>query len=508
MQHTAIGYEPGELVPGTVYSVVRCIGSGGMGTVYEVEDTSIGKRYVMKTLHPQLCAREDLARRMQNEARTLARLNHPNIVEVITAGVTADELRRPYYVMERLNGQPLRHVLQKRWQLELPHAYHIGIDLLDALEHAHDKGVIHRDVKPDNIFLHRTSAGVTVTKLLDFGIMSLLDASSRETAGRFLGTLRYAAPEQLRGEPPTPKMDIYAVGLVLYEMIAGRGPFDDEGDPHRIAAAHLHRMPTPLSRYVPVPKELDALLFAVLAKDPDARPRDAFALAASLRTLKQALAAGVDSSRGRAARKQSATAVSAGGSTRPAATDVGMPPPTVGMVAGKHEAVTPPEGNPALVVDRSAPTGTFAPETPRVARHGTESLASPLSPAAYPAMLEPTPPPVAFPTPVTPLPVALGVGVQFSSVATQPAGNTSPPVLGKSAMIAMVTSIAVSAFLASLAIIVVARHVSGLKRDPSVDPVASAAAMAPPPVAAGQPQLQASGTAEGQSLPSSTDGGF
>src|SRR5579859_5864400 len=222
-------YKPGQSVPGTVYEVVRLIGAGGMGTVYDVEDTTIGKRYVLKTLHPQLGSREDLARRMQNEARTLARLNHPNIVEVITAGVTADDLRLPYYVMERLNGQSLRLVLEKRGQLELQHAYHIAIDLLDALDHAHDKGVIHRDVKPDNIFLHRTLAGVTVTKLLDFGIMGLLEQgrSAAETGGRFLGTIRYASPEQLRGGVKTPKMDIYAAGLVLYEMVAGRGPFDD-----------------------------------------------------------------------------------------------------------------------------------------------------------------------------------------------------------------------------------------------------------------------------------------
>jgi serine/threonine protein kinase len=100
-------YEPGELVPGTVYQVVRRIGMGGMGTVYDVEDTTVGKRFVLKTLHAQLGAREDLALRMRKEARTLGRLSHPNIVEVITAGVTADDLRLPYYVMERLDGQSL-----------------------------------------------------------------------------------------------------------------------------------------------------------------------------------------------------------------------------------------------------------------------------------------------------------------------------------------------------------------------------------------------------------------
>src|ERR1700722_6538634 len=107
-------YPPGERIPGTVYQVIRRLGAGGMGTVYDVEDTTIGKRYVLKALHPQLGDREDLARRILNEARTLARLHHPNIVEVITAGVTSDERRLPYFVMERLTGHSLRVVLEKK----------------------------------------------------------------------------------------------------------------------------------------------------------------------------------------------------------------------------------------------------------------------------------------------------------------------------------------------------------------------------------------------------------
>jgi eukaryotic-like serine/threonine-protein kinase len=378
-------YRPGEQVPGTVYQVLRLIGAGGMGTVYDVEDTTIGKRYVLKTLHPQLGAREDLARRIQNEARTLARLNHPNIVEVITAGVTADDLRLPYYLMERLSGQSLRLVLEKKGQLELPHAYHIGIDLLDALDHAHDKGVIHRDVKPDNIFLHRTAAGVTVTKLLDFGIVSMLDASAGETAGRFVGTLRYAAPEQLRGEKPTPKTDVYSAGLVIYEIIAGRGPFDDEGDAQWVAAAHMNKVPPPVSRFVAVPAELEALLMASLAKNPDARPRDAFSFAASLRNLKRVL----QGSQSQESTENRVTAPAvlpldapAASSTVTAATALprttmpGMPQPTVGP---------PPEPTPTApdLIDRVATTQSLLPDTPPTPQQGTEALPVPL-PSASP----------------------------------------------------------------------------------------------------------------------------
>jgi eukaryotic-like serine/threonine-protein kinase len=283
-------YSPGEMVPGTVYRIVRMIGAGGMGTVYDVEDTTVGKRYVLKTLHPELYGRKDLAKRMQAEARTLARLSHPNIVEVVTAGATSDEFRLPFYLMEKLNGQNLRTILNKKGSLDLPHALHIGIDLLDALDNAHDKGVIHRDVKPDNIFLHRNPNGVTTTKLLDFGIMRLLDAAPGATAGRFMGTLRYAAPEQLRGETLPAQTDLYAAGLVIYEMIAGQGPFDELKDSNKIAAAHLSTPPPPFIQFgVVVPETLEKLVRGSLSKDATKRPKDAFTFAAQLRNMKRTL---------------------------------------------------------------------------------------------------------------------------------------------------------------------------------------------------------------------------
>src|SRR5262245_7415589 len=114
-------YPPGHRIPGTVYRVVRHLATGGMGSVYDVEDVTVEKRYVLKTLHPQLVSREDLARRMKEEAKTLAKLSHPNIVDVVTAGVTTDMMKMPFYVMERLNGQNLRVILEKKGVLELPH---------------------------------------------------------------------------------------------------------------------------------------------------------------------------------------------------------------------------------------------------------------------------------------------------------------------------------------------------------------------------------------------------
>lgn len=281
-------YQAGTQLPGTVYRVVRHLATGGMGSVYDVEDVSVGKRYVLKTLHPQLIAREDLARRMEAEARTLAKLQHPNIVDVVTAGITTDVWRMPFYVMERLNGQNLRVVLDKKGALEPSHCFRIAIDVLDALEHAHENQVLHRDVKPENIFLHRNISGMTITKLLDFGIMRLLDGKSSHTQGKFVGTLRYASPEQVMGGALGPASDIYALGVVLYEMLAGRGPFDDAGDAYAVGLAHAKKAAPPLSAFVRVPPSLaglEALVMRALAKEPSDRPRDAFTFASQLRRL-------------------------------------------------------------------------------------------------------------------------------------------------------------------------------------------------------------------------------
>jgi serine/threonine-protein kinase len=500
MSPAARDYPPGERIPGTVYQVVRRLGAGGMGTVYDVEDTTIGKRYVLKALHPQLGDREDLARRMQNEARVLARLHHPNIVEVITAGVTSDELRLPYYVMERLTGQSLRIVLEKKGRLDLPHALHIAIDLLDALEHAHEKGVIHRDVKPDNIFLHSTNAGITVTKLLDFGIVSLLSAGKRETAGRFLGTLRYAAPEQLRGEDPSPRMDIYCAGLVLYELIAGRGPFDEQGDSTQIADAHLHRTAPPVSRFAPVPPALDAMIAAALAKLPDGRPRDAFSFAASLRNLKRALSPSSERPGDSTGSRATAVVVGApsgaapfvdlrlsapGGSyvvspapvPPPPASAESLPRTTVrGMVVPTlGPELAPITANAAEPVDRQAATHSLVVAQPIAGQAGTEVLAPAVAPGGT-MRLHPLPmvdevAPIRWP-PEQPLAPSEGPQVRTLAAGSAPKTSRAALVMTLSAMLG----------LAAVAVVLLLVRREGAHRAPPVvPPPVTVAATAPPP---------------------------
>jgi serine/threonine-protein kinase len=281
------------MIAGTNLRVIRPIGEGGMGAVYEVEELSVAKLYVMKVIHAEFARGPRIAARMVKEAKFLARLEHENIVQVFWAGETQDEHKLPYFVMERLTGQTLRELIHASTSegrpLPLGFAIDVATDLLSALSYAHDNRIVHRDVKPENIFLHKKSSGVVVTKLLDFGILALLSDDARPTSDGFKGTLRYAAPEQIRSEKPTGRTDLYAAGLVLYEMVAGRGPFDDHGTAMAIAAAHLRDPPPPVSQWRSVPAALDQLLSVALSKSPDERPRDGASFIRALASIRAEL---------------------------------------------------------------------------------------------------------------------------------------------------------------------------------------------------------------------------
>jgi serine/threonine protein kinase len=271
-------YQDGEFVPGTPYCVLGLLGVGGMGSVYEVEHVELGRRYVLKSLLRTLAAREDLIARMRNEWRALGKLRHPNIVDVINAGITEGQV--PYFVMELLDGETVRDRLERRGKLPVGEAVRIAQGTLLGLAAAHAIGVVHRDIKPANVFLTR-DGGV---KVLDFGIaQTRKDGMPKITAqGLAIGTPRYMSPEQAAGEKADARSDLYAVGLLLYEMLAGEGPFDDLSETTQQMLAHLHRPPRHLTRIVEIPPPLEALVERALAKKPDQRPRSAEYMAAEL----------------------------------------------------------------------------------------------------------------------------------------------------------------------------------------------------------------------------------
>jgi serine/threonine protein kinase len=290
---TERSYATEESIPGTEpYSVVvRQLGAGGHGTVYLVRHVYLTKkRAVMKVLHANLSDRKDLADRMEREAQTLAGMDHRNIVGVIDAGLTAETPPRPYFVMEYLRGESLRHLIAAGG-VGFKSAIKVAIEVADALEYAHTKhGVIHRDIKPDNIFIQVASDDTAITKLLDFGVMHMLALEKRQAGQHIIGTPQYMAPEQLAGKKPTPAADLYALGLVLYEMLTGKGPFDDETSLIAIGEAHLRRQPPELNVYR-LPQSLKDLVKALLAKDPRARPQSAAGVATALRQIRRELEA-------------------------------------------------------------------------------------------------------------------------------------------------------------------------------------------------------------------------
>ena len=261
------------------FVLVREIGSGGMSIVFLGRDEVLDRPVAVKILRSDLEG-SDVSARFRREGRTAARLSHPNVVQVYDAGEgVLDGHEISYIVVEYVPGGDLKDLIDRRGPLPGPMLSRIGAAVADGLAHAHERGVIHRDIKPQNVLIDEYGS----PKLTDFGIARALDSTHSTSTDFYLGTATYSSPEQLQGERVMPKSDIYSLGATLYHAAVGGPPFS--GAPLEVASQQLAKVPVPpRSRGAYLGERLEALILSCLAKDAADRP-DAAALHESLRHI-------------------------------------------------------------------------------------------------------------------------------------------------------------------------------------------------------------------------------
>jgi serine/threonine-protein kinase len=270
---------PGTLVGG--YRIEGLLGRGGMGAVYSAAQPEIGARVAIKVLAAARSRDPRLGRRFVDEARAVNQIRHPNIVDIFAFGRLPDG--RQYFVMERLDGQTLAARLA-RGPLPVSEARRLLLQICEALEAAHAERIVHRDLKPENIWIATPRHGQPYAKILDFGIAKLLedhDTAAATEAGLAVGTPCYMSPEQCRGDAVDARTDVYALGVVLYFMWAGRLPFGGRSFV-AVASQQITAAPPPPSTHRPVPARLESVILSCLEKDPALRPQSAKALGQAL----------------------------------------------------------------------------------------------------------------------------------------------------------------------------------------------------------------------------------
>src|ERR671933_2763610 len=267
-----------DVAEGTVvdgrYRVQRRIGSGGMADVYCADDAQLGREVALKVLHRRFVRDQQFVERFRREASAAAGLQHPNVVNVFDRGDVGDTY---YIVMENLPGRTLRQLVDEEAPLAQERVIHYGVQILQAAGFAHRRGIVHRDFKPHNVIVAPDDS----LKATDFGI-ARAGASEMTETGSIMGTAQYLSPEQAQGHAVTAASDLYSIGVMLYEMLTGRLPF--EGDSAvSIALKHLSEPPPPMSRDgLSIEPNLEGVVLGALAKDPLARWQSAEDFAAAL----------------------------------------------------------------------------------------------------------------------------------------------------------------------------------------------------------------------------------
>jgi beta-lactam-binding protein with PASTA domain/predicted Ser/Thr protein kinase len=256
------------------YRVLNRLGSGGMADVYCAEDSQLGRRVAVKLLYRRFAEDEEFVERFRREASSAAGLQHPNIVGVFDRG----EWDGTYYIaMEFLDGHTLKQLVREHGAMPPDLATDITIQVLRAARFAHKRGVVHRDIKPHNVILDEEGRA----KVTDFGI-ARAGASDMTETGSIMGTAQYLSPEQAQGQPVSPRSDLYSIGVMLYELLTGRVPFDAES-PVTIALKHVSEAPVPPSEFNPaIPPALEAVVLKAMQKDPARRFADADEFIAAL----------------------------------------------------------------------------------------------------------------------------------------------------------------------------------------------------------------------------------
>ncbi|MEY3015053.1 MAG: hypothetical protein RIT45_3788 [Pseudomonadota bacterium] len=283
----------GQLI-GDRYRVTERIGAGGMGAVYRATQTDLGREVAVKVLLEELNSSETLTRRFTVEALAVSRLRHPNTIQIYDFGRTPGG--RLYIAMELLEGDTLHDRLRTAGHLPVRMALRILADVAAALAEAHAKEIVHRDLKPENIFLVRVGDNPDFVKVLDFGVAKLRDGvgdgkGTLTKAGSIFGTPRYMSPEQASARAVDARSDLYTVGVILFELLTGRPPFESEA-PLSLLLAHVNDAPPAMAEVAPdvaIPADVEALVQRLLAKKPADRPESARALREELLALHDAL---------------------------------------------------------------------------------------------------------------------------------------------------------------------------------------------------------------------------